>query len=292
MTSETFKEVLESIDKAMEKEELSLKKEFDYSDIGKSTGVVKEMKDSEYFSMPYYSSTAIKTYEKNPELINYNRTPDNPHFFYEMKTSKAMIVGSVVHKALLEPVDFMHNREVYLGLLSKKEVEIVSNLVENAQRNTEVKKLLEDCKYKEKVIIFDVGVKREDDEKVTKLKCKAKIDLFTKAGFLVDFKTCPSLEEMPKTIDTFRYDMQLSFYQHALESLGEKVKGVAILALEKQPPYSSHVFFLSKDYIMRGATGGHIYSKEVRGWKQILPEMFFSPKRRFKDKITLLDMST
>lgn len=290
------------LDKASKKENIITKKKcsIDYQKLNnyntslidknkEKAKKIENMTDSEYFSIPYYSASAIKTYDQNPELINYKRTPENPHIFAEKKESKAMLMGSLVHKAILEPLEFAENRSVYMDMLSKNDVEILDNIIESCLKNKEISEILRDAKFTEKVIIFDVEYILDDNKKV-KLKCKAKIDLFTKSGYLVDLKTMPRLENTKDHIDNFRYDLQLAFYKHALESIGEKVKGTAIISLEKQPPYSAHTFELSNNYITRGLKGGFIYTREVRGWVELLKEMHFNPRPRFKSAITVLEL--
>ena len=48
------------------------------------------------------------------------------------------------------------------------------------------------------------------------MKCKAKLDGFTHKGYLIEIKTVSKLEVLERQMDTYRYDLQLSFYKEAL----------------------------------------------------------------------------
>ena len=238
---------------------------------------IKAMTDSEYFSLPYYSASLIRTYETNPSMVEYNKkhgevsTPDKTF-------------GIVLHKAVLENEEFEEKREDFLKMITPARRKILEKTILGIKNNDIVQKIIGDAEFIERPIIFEVQMRGK------KLKCKSKIDLFTKKGYLIDLKTLPSLEQMKYKIDYYRYDLQLSFYVEALKSLGKEVQGVIILAVEKNAPHESHLFEIGEELLMRGAAGGKIFSKEVRGWEDILEELHFDPRKRFEGKMTLLDV--
>ena len=237
---------------------------------------IKSMTDSEYFSLPYYSASLIRTYETNPSMVEYNKkhgevsTPD-------------MAFGQVLHKAVLENEEFEDKKEEFLKMITPARRKILEKSLLGVKNNDIVQKIIGDAEFIERPIIFDIQMRGK------KLRCKSKIDLFTKKGYLIDLKTLPSLEQMKRKIDDFRYDLQLSFYVEAVKSLGKEVEGVIILGVEKNAPHESHLFEIGEELLLRGAGGGKIWGKEVRGWEDILEELHFDPRKRFEGAMTTIE---
>ena len=234
------------------------------------------MTDNKNFDLPHYSASLLMTYEDNPSMVDYNKehgkvqTPD-------------MIFGKVLHKAILENKEFEEKKEDYLKMLTPARRQILENSLLGVKNNETVQKVLQDAEFIERTIVFDIQMRGE------KLKCKSVIDLFTKKGFLVEIKTIPKLEQMNKKINDYRYDIQLAFYIEAIKSLGKEVEGVLVIGVEKGRPHESHIFEISEELLVRGAAGGKIWGKDVRGWEEILEEIHFNPRKRFAGKMTLLE---
>ena len=237
--------------------------------------------DAEYFSLPYYSSSALKLYEKNPSLINYDQKYGNPNYFADIKQTKDMLLGSVIHKAILEPEEWMNNKDMYLAMLSPKDKSIVQKMIEKTLINETTTNILRDVQFSEKTLIFKIKVRDKE------VFCKCKIDHFTKQGFLVEVKTMPNLEDMKRKIDDFRYDFQLSFYMEGLKKCGYNPKGVIIIAIEKNDPFESHRYIIDESYLLRGRYGAQ-QKHWMRGWDEILEERHFNPRKRFEEEFTVL----
>ena len=146
--------------------------------------------------------------------------------------------------------------------------------------------IIEDVSEKEKSYIWHEEMNNES------LTCKAKIDIFTSQGFLFDVKTCVQLEDIERRdMDKYRYDLQTSFYKRGLEKNNKKVRGVGIIAVEKEYPFHNHVFYVDDSYLKRGEYGGSTKYKRIMGWREALRQVHFDPSPRFKDKITTLSIN-
>ena len=70
----------------------------------------KRMSDSEYFSIPYYSSSSLRDYILHPRSnIDHNYIKQ-----VEQKASAAKLLGSLIHLAVADPTDFKLNHSIYM----------------------------------------------------------------------------------------------------------------------------------------------------------------------------------
>ena len=232
--------------------------------------------DEDYFSIPYYSASIIKEYIKNPSSLSKFKAG----IYRKESSSDALKFGTIMHRIILEGDD----GSTYDAIMKKSEQNIKLKVLWNFYKNKLALNILKDYKYREKVFLWEEEIRGE------KVWCKSKIDLFTKSGFLVDLKTCATLEDIKYHLDKYRYDLSMAFYLRALEASGEEVKGVAFIAIEKTDPFECHVFELDNSYLERGKNGGEIRNKRVMGWREALEEMHFKPRKRFENIITKLSL--
>ena len=230
--------------------------------------------DQKYHDLPCYSASMIKEYIKNPAILSKWKLGENK----DRPDSVALKFGTIIHRLVLDD----EKSGTYDSILSPAELKVKNKVLEGLLKNKLAMKILKDYKCKEKIYIW------EEDLGTEKVFCKAKIDLFTKNGFLIDLKTCGVLEDIKYHIDKYRYDISMAFYKRALEKAGEDVKGVALIAVEKSIPYGCHIFELDEEYLKRGREGGDYKKKHFIGWEKALWEMHLSPRRRFQSEITKL----
>ena len=246
----------------------------------------------EYLNLPGYSSSQIKSYESNPAMFNWR--PKNTH---ERKQTDALIYGSLFHKRICEPEEWFKSKtkdkngkevNLYLNLLKDNVKKIFNASVHNVLKNKQLYNLIKNADYREKPYTKKETLEHPEDKNIKKeIILKGRIDILSK-GWLVDCKTIADLGTrrdgmflMKKAIDTYRYDLQLSFYKNLVESIDKiKLKGVIIVFLEKTPPYEIVLVSLSDKTLKRGEFG----DERFRGWREILGEMVFCPqKTRFKN---------
>ena len=86
----------------------------------------------------------------------------------------------------------------------------------------------------------------------TGLPCKARVDTYDPARKIpVDLKTTAdaSPEAFKRSIITFKYDIQASFYSDGVRATGRDVEGFIIVAIEKEPPYAIGIYMLKNDWM-------------------------------------------
>ena len=243
-----------------------------------------QMDEDEYFSVKGYSASYIKRYDKNPSLLNNLYYPQKKiEKEMEGRQSRSKKIGTILHKIFLEG----WKRKDFDPLLSTdKEKETVDALIKNFSTHKVVGQIMKDIKHAEKPIFW------KEEIRGRKLHCKAKIDLLTNLDALFEVKTTAYLGDFEREIDKYRYDLQMSFYRRGVEeALGVGVIECGIIALETSPPYDVHLFELDETYLERGEKGGYIRRAQVSGWRELLEEMHFNPRKRFKEPITVLTLN-
>ena len=256
------------------------KKQPQKKDSALDIGILKQKRDfnddDDYFKIPAYSASLIKDYLKNPGIL---RSLGNKGY-RRAKNSDVLKFGTIMHRIILDGDEFGY----YDPIMTNKEIEIKNNILKNILTNKFIINILRDYKWREKVITWSEVIRGE------KVPCKAKIDLFTKSGFLVDWKTCGALDDIKYHVDKYRYDLSMAFYVRALEQYGEKVNGVCLVGAEKVYPFDFHVFELGPRLLTRGKNGGHTNNKKyVSGWLDALEAMKFEKNKRFESAVTILN---
>ena len=230
--------------------------------------MIRQMKDSEYFSLPYYSSTAIRDYIRFPRKNVDHSYIQN----LDKAASAAQLLGSLVHKALGEPQEFKLNEEIYMSMLTPAKQRDFMKCVSAARADRFTSKLLSKAQNVEEVFLFDVPA-REGEKP---LKCKAKLDglvPFEDDYLLFDLKTTGRrLEHFADEIKKYRYDIQLAFYSEAASQNNRKIVAHIIAAIETSYPHEARCFKLSDDMI----------ASADEEWRRALEEMHFNPKPRFE----------
>lgn len=250
----------------------------------KKTSLLKsadKLTNTAYHENKALSSSSIRRYIQNPCYLNQ-----------EIKNTPALTFGALFHKAILEKEDFKKNEYAYLSLLDRKHKELLLNFIQSIQKNKSIQKLTKDAKYIEEPIFWEETIAD------LKIPMKAKIDLFTKEGYLVDLKTSAELDfrrgyyplldiernTLRKIVDKYRYDIELSIHKRALESRGEEVRGCVLVFFEKKPPYEIVMSYLTKEMLNRGEYGDDFWE----GWKDTAVEIKTKPKsKRFNNFVEI-----
>ena len=231
----------------------------------------KPLSADEYFSIPYYSASRIKEYEKNPRLFAVNRKPEGLHESDE-NFSKDKTFGSLLHKKILEPKDWESKEKELLKLLTPVERRRFDDTFQQFRKNKQIQKIMTHVGVTEKVFIGKMKI--ELGEKKAEVFCKCRVDILTKTGWLVDLKTISSTDRISRHCRDYRYDLQMAFYHDLLKNCGVELRGVLMIFIEKSKPFECPVFYCSKDFLTRGRDG----DEYCRGYKQIMAEMHYAPK--------------
>ena len=240
--------------------------------------MLRDFTDDEYFNSPGYSASLIKLYIKNPSMVFRKGFKQGDR---EIKDTKQKMLGSAIHRIVLEDYEIRS----FDSILTKGEREKIRNMIHGLSQNAFCLNVLKSAEAFERAIFWNFECRDKS------LSCKAKVDLVTKNDCLVELKTVPTLEDIGKQTNNFRYDLQLSFYKYGWEKVYNKpIKEVFILAMETNPPYECHCFSIPDYLINRGRYGGEIYRLSAPGWENIIEEMHFEPRKRFSGNYTTLEV--
>jgi len=203
--------------------------------------------------------------------------------------SDSLSFGSIFHKAMLEKELYQRNKGHYLELLKKAERDHFQEMLKSAEKHPILQSVISDAQFKEKSIFTDFNG----------VPVKARIDLYTKKKWLVDFKTSRDIKfswhHDPKVrkenqrknllslINKYRYDLQAAFYKKALERIGHCVKGVVYIIFSKNPPYKITLCHIGKGLLERGEKGDEFYT----GFSHLLKENLLPPA---SDRIISVDL--
>jgi exodeoxyribonuclease VIII len=190
------------------------------------------------------------------------------HFAYKERSeaTRAMVIGSALHSAVLEPEsfnkDYMLLRDVtdkrasaYKEavkvhgadyVLTGKEADSIIYMQQAINNNLHASALLDAEGWAE------VAVFATDPETGTLVKCK--FDKLLKKRFdSVDLKTTQDLRDFNKSVANYRYHVQAAFYSDVFEwATGLEAGHFDFLAVEKDTPCISRIFRLDTAAIQYG----------------------------------------
>jgi len=205
---------------------------------------------------------ADKTKISKSGLDKIDKSPE--HFLYAQNNPKdptpAMIFGTAVHTAILEPDKF--DSEILTlppdckgrskAAIEAKEIFMIENAgktILDLEKRNQVKEI------RDKVYSVPAAKKylseghaelsyywQDPDYKVD---CKCRPDMIREGHVLVDIKTTEdaSLRSFQKSIANFRYHVQAAFYTDGVSQVtGQKFDKFVFIAVEKTPPYGVAIY--------------------------------------------------
>lgn len=217
--------------------------------------MVLNMPNDAYHAYAGISKSGLDLIARSPAHYAY-RSPSEP--------TRAMVIGSATHAAILEPEVFakqyMLLRDVtdrrtsaykqaveQFGadnVLTGTEADSVTGMQAALQLNPAAKFRLDAFGWCE-VACFAT-------DPVTGVLVKCKFDKLTLDYLGVDLKTTQDLRDFGKSVANYRYHVQAAFYSDVFEwATAEQLKGFEFLAVEKDAPNASRIFVLdtpSLDY--------------------------------------------
>jgi hypothetical protein len=85
--------------------------------------------------------------------------------------------------------------------------------------------------------------------------CKCRPDYLRKDNYIIDLKTTEDArpEHFARSAESYRYYVQAAFYMQGVEAVtGETVRDFIFVAVEKKPPYAVSVCFADEEMIQAG----------------------------------------
>jgi exodeoxyribonuclease VIII len=223
----------------------------------------------------------------NLEGVNYHRDTTRisksgldlinraPAHYYErylnpkaipQKETPALIIGSAVHCAVLEPKEFgkryavgprvdkrtKAGKEEWEQFLqtSAGYIQLDSETATLCERIMEAVRAFPASKYFLKEGTAEQTITWTDE--AIGVDCKARLDWLTPDNIIVDLKTTDdaSPRGFAQSVRKYRYDVQAAFYSDGLEqATGRTCEGFFFIAVEKSAPFLCAVYYISADDI-------------------------------------------
>lgn len=179
--------------------------------------------------------------------------------------SPALLLGSAVHKLILEPNDFESEfiTEPRIDKRSKEGKAAYSDFLELAfGKNILSPMLYEQAKAMAKAVlgnktagkfIKDGFAERSFFSSYNGQEIKCRPDYYNqKLGLVVDVKTSANASEFGKSIGNFNYHIQQAIYTDILMANGLAVNGFVFVVVEKTAPYMVGFYTLSEKAVEFG----------------------------------------
>lgn len=179
--------------------------------------------------------------------------------------SPALLLGSAVHKLILEPSDFESEFivEPRIDKRSKEGKVAYSDFLELAFG----KEILSPALYEQARAMSNAVLSNKTAQKFLKggfaersffstykgqeIKCRP--DYYNeKLGVIVDLKTTTSASEFAKSVGNFNYHLQAAMYSDILSANGLAAKGFLFIVVEKTAPYIVGFYELSANAVEFG----------------------------------------
>jgi hypothetical protein len=219
-----------------------------------------ELSNEEYHNQPGLNKSALVQLAKSPA-----------HYFewyhaQEEEPTKAMVIGTAIHTAILEPDKFVQSiiiapqvdkrtkagkaewesfQEKAKGkiILTQDEADAIAGMKESIYHNIAAYDLLLEGVAEQSVFFKDP---------VHSFLCKVRPDFYTSDKEVVDVKTCldASYDGFSRAIANFKYHWQAWWYLNGLTAVtGVKHNKFIFLAVEKEPPYAMAIYEATKDML-------------------------------------------
>ena len=218
------------------------------------------MTNSEYHASGAVSKSVLDMVHKSPMYYKYCMA--NPR-----EQTDSMLLGSVVHKLVLEPADFAsefavcpecdrrtkEGKAAYSAFLDAlgdgmtavpaATYETALTMAEAVRAHPIASKLLSVGKAEESFFWEQEGI-----------KCSCRPDWLREDGIVVDLKTTKnaSPDAFQKDAYNFRYYVQAWWYLHGLQQCGVKAENFIFIAVESTPPYGVCVYAADDLYFKLG----------------------------------------
>ena len=205
---------------------------------------------------------------------------ESPRAFVHYKsgarvTSPAMLKGTLIHRRILEPTQYIHTVEVWEGrragkawtdfkeaqvgkdVVTRAESDVIEGAYHAVQAHPLAKKLIEGCTN------FEEGVEWMLDG----VPFRGFVDGYSE-HYALDLKTMPdiSAKAVERQVWNFKYYMQAALYAMALREQGVWIGDYYIVAVQASAPHNVAVYRLDDSYMERGVTLARELLEQFKGW--------------------------
>ncbi|OCS09372.1 hypothetical protein CFTD6783_08375 [Campylobacter fetus subsp. testudinum] len=218
-----------------------------------------QLSNKEYHARPEISKSDLDLLAKSP--LHYK----NKEF---KEQTPSMLLGSVVHKLVLEPKDFSGEFAVapIADRRTKQGKELIAEFEANLNGKTAVpadtfdiaKDMANEVLSMKQTAVFLRDGKAEQSyfSELNSIQVKCRPDFYNEElGLIVDLKTTSdaSASEFIKSVANFNYHIQAAFYMDIMRSLGYRADKFLFIAVETKLPYYVGFYELDKEALEYGA---------------------------------------
>lgn len=259
------------------------------------------MDNAEYHAHPAISKSQLDAINKSPlhywcQFINPERIKPEP--------TAAMLFGSAVHTAILEPEKFdaQYALAPELNKTTKAGKEAWAAAAATGKQLLKADELADIRGIRQALLDHPAAAKALKAEgraecsifakdPYTSLDVKCRPDYLTDSGWVFDLKTTQdaSLSGFQRSIANFRYHVQAAHYLSVIDAAtGSKPKGFVFLAVEKIYPYAVQVFRCSASLLEVGALEARTNMEALRKAFDTFPTD--SPWPSYNPAVTEIDL--
>lgn len=218
------------------------------------------MTNRDYHADPAISKSDLDLIHRSPLHWQYRKA-------HPPEQTPALLIGSAVHKMILEPSGFADEfavapeanrrtkagREAYQAFQESSAGKTVIT-PELYRLCTDMAEALSHCQAARQLL---TGGRAEQsffwDDIHTGIRCKCRPD-YLRDGFCVDYKTTQdaSPEAFQKAAYRYRYHVQAYWYLHGLGKNDLSGLDFVFIAQEKEPPYAAAVYYADELFLQLG----------------------------------------
>ena len=237
-------------------------------------GVYEDVPADLYHSLPLVSSSALRT------VLTGSYRKARQERFSDLAPTPAMVLGSAIHLAVLEP-GYLRSRTVVIKdlrskankeaaaqaraagklVLTPEQLQIAEQVGQSCWSDPDCPEwgqLMSRAKYKEVTLIWDEGP----------VRCKARLDCMDPAwGLIVDVKTSGAISprDMQRKLFNHGLDIQAAFYTDGAINLGINVRSYVIAAIATDGTGELACYELSDETLQAGRDR---YKPILHGWAE------------------------
>ena len=216
--------------------------------------------NKEYHARPEISKSDLDLLARSPLHLKMKNELKNP-------PSDALILGSAVHKLVLERKDFLNEFKIAPGADKRTKEgkaiheEFLKKLGEKtpiswASIKTAIKIAASVSSIKETAKLLKDGLAEQSYfSEINGVAVKCRPDFYNeKIGAVIDLKTTSdaSASGFARSVASFNYHVQAAFYSDILRSLGKEVNYFLFIAVETKAPYFVGFYELDAAAIEQG----------------------------------------
>lgn len=214
-----------------------------------------------------------EVYHSTPEGISSSglkqmlRSPAHYKFQASSEPSRAMILGTAIHTALLEPDRFADEYVLLRDVKDRRASEYKQAVKVHGSENVLVSSEADNVAGMQETVLANPAMSERlqaegwrelslfvrDPE--TGVLIRVRYDLLSVSGIAVDVKKCQDArpEEFSKAIFNYGYDLQAALYSDAFEwATGKPLGAFEFAAIEEQMPHGHKLYLLDETAMQEG----------------------------------------